>query len=109
MKTKKYNKLVRDNIPAIIKAAGAKGIFKKLNAKDFKKELRSKLVEEAKELKKAKGETSMLKELADLTEVRNALAAEYNITPRQIETERRKRQRTRGGFKKKLFLKKVMK
>lgn len=45
---KVFNKLVRDNIPEIIKADGRKPIIKKLSKEKFRDEALKKVIEEAK-------------------------------------------------------------
>ena len=68
-----YNKLVRDNIPQIIRSKGEEPIVRELNDKDYLRELKKKLLEESGEVVEAEG-GDMLEELADLMEVAKALA-----------------------------------
>ena len=63
-----YNKLVRDNIPSIIKGNGATPITRILNEEEYKKELEKKLYEEYNEVLEASGE-DRVEELADMIEV----------------------------------------
>ena len=49
-----YNKLVRDNIPSIIKGNGATPITRILNEEEYKKELEKKLYEEYNEAYKSR-------------------------------------------------------
>ena len=51
---KKYNKLIRDRILEIIKAAGERPYWRVLNKKEYLKEIKKKILEEAKELTRAK-------------------------------------------------------
>ena len=62
-----YNKLVRDNIPSIIKGNGATPITRILNEEEYKKELEKKLYEEYNEVLEASGE-DRIEELADMIE-----------------------------------------
>ena len=107
MKVIKYNKLIRDKIPEIIKKDRAIPKVIHLNSKSFEKELKKKLIEESIELQVAQGKKDILKELSDVLEVLQTIARTENISWKKIEEQRRKRAKERGGFKKKLFLKEV--
>ena len=107
MKVIKYNKLIRDKIPEIIKKDKAIPKVTRLNSKSFEKELKKKLIEESMELQIAQGKKDILKELSDVLEILQAIARIENISWKKIEEQRRERAKKRGGFKKKLFLKEV--
>ena len=64
-----YNKLVRDRIPEIIKAAGKKCICSVLSEEEYLERLNAKLSEELAEYQESKS----LDELADLLEVMEAV------------------------------------
>ncbi|MBI4708768.1 MAG: hypothetical protein HY764_01025 [Candidatus Portnoybacteria bacterium] len=51
---KKYNKLIRDRILEIIEAAGEKPYWRTLSKKEYLREIKKKVLEEAKELIAAK-------------------------------------------------------
>ena len=104
---KKHNKLVRDNIPDIIKQGGEAPLARKLSAKEYKEALREKLVEEAREVKRAKGKEELVKEIGDIEEVLLALMDAHNIECKEVSALRRKRRKERGGFKKRIFLESV--
>ena len=72
---KKYNKLVRDKIPEIIKAEGKIVKTKILNDEDYRKELNRKLQEEVKEYL----EDNNVEELADIVEVVYGILNSMNI------------------------------
>ena len=74
-----YNKLVRDNIPNIIKTKGEEPIIKVLDDETYKKELEKKLYEEYEEVLEASGE-ERVEELADILEIIKALARLENKT-----------------------------
>jgi len=98
---KRYNKLVRDKIPAIIKSTGAIAHTKVLNKDDgYISALKDKLVEEALEVK----ETPVAEELADVIEVVQALAKQLGISLSKIEKIREKKNKTNGSFDKRIFL-----
>ena len=68
-----YNKLVRDNIPNIIKSKGETPVTRILSEDEYKNELEKKLYEEYKEVIEASG-SDRIEELADMLEIINALA-----------------------------------
>ena len=67
-----YGKLVRDNIPEIIKQNGEEPITRILSSCEYKKELEKKLLEECKEVLEAQDD-ARIEELADLLKVMIAL------------------------------------
>ena len=68
-----YNKLVRDNIPEIIKSNGETPITRILDDEEYKKELERKLLEEYNEVLESSGDDRM-EELADMLEVMISIA-----------------------------------
>ena len=105
-KTKKkyyHRKLVRDKIPEIIESFGDSYKTKILGVYEYRKELRLKLVEEAKEVVNIK-KSELVKELSDALQVIRSIADFENISMKEIELRRKKREKNRGGFKKKIFL-----
>ena len=70
---KTYNKLVRDNIPNIIKSNGETPITRILTNEEYKQELEKKLYEEYQEVLESSGE-DRIEELADMLEVIKSLA-----------------------------------
>lgn len=103
---KKYNKLVRDNIPEIILREGKEFQFyiKILNKKEYFKELKKKVLEEAEELFEAKNKKEIIKEMIDVQELIDALLLEIELTISQFRKLQKERKKERGGFKKKIFL-----
>ncbi len=95
----KYNKLVRDKIPEILKKKGVFYEKRIASDKEYKEELIKKLLEEAKEF----FEDSSEEEFADVLEVIMALKKlpEYS----NLEKARKKKLKKRGGFDKKIILK----
>ncbi len=102
-----YNKLVRDNIPNIIKAKGEEPIIKVLDDKTYKKELEKKLCEEYEEVLEASGE-ERVEELADMLEIIKALAKLENKTLDDVIECANIKAEKRGAFEKKIFLEKVI-
>lgn len=68
-----YNKLVRDNIPQIIRENGEKVVCVCIKKEGLICELKNKIVEEAYEVFEAEEDTEIIEELADLAEVCEAL------------------------------------
>jgi len=103
MKKFYHKKLIRDKILEIIKTNNDKYELRVMEGDEFKKELKKKLIEEAKEVKEAKG-SELIKELADVLELIKSIAENENISFELIEEKQKQRKKERGGFKKRLFL-----
>jgi predicted house-cleaning noncanonical NTP pyrophosphatase (MazG superfamily) len=100
-----YNKLVRDNIPEIIKADNSEPMIRILNDEEFIVELFKKIQEEYEELVQAKGNrTEMEKEIGDIYEVIEAIIDYYNLDKEAIIKLKQERKIKRGGFNKRIFL-----
>lgn len=100
---KEYHKLVRDKIPEIIKKNHLSCEFRTLPELEYRQALRQKLVEESQEVAEAIGE-NLLKELADLSEVMDALMASYGISRKSVWEAQKKGRGERGGFEEKIML-----
>lgn len=99
-----YDKLIRDNIPEIIKKSGKKCTIEILSNKRYIEMLDKKLDEELAEYHKDQN----IEELADLLEVIYAATEARGYTINQLEEIRLKKQVERGAFKEKLLLKEVI-
>jgi len=97
---KEYNKLVRDNIPAIINKKGQKAVTKRLDDAEYRFQLERKLQEEVDEYLADKNGD----ELADILEVVYALGEALQLTPEMLEMLRRKKAEERGVFKDRVLL-----
>lgn len=100
---KVYRKLVRDRIPEIIAGDGKKANTRTLGNKGYLKELIKKLGEEAKELEA----NPSIEELADIKELVIAIRQALNIHAGELEELRRKKAKSNGRFKNKIFLESV--
>lgn len=102
---KKYyhRKLVRDRIPEIIESKGGSYKAKLLNTKEFRRFLRKKLAEEAKELVGAR-KNELVNELADVLQLIKSIAELESIPFKSIESKRKKKEKKVGAFKKQIFL-----
>ena len=65
----RVQKLIRDRLPAIMRAQGLKVFDRRLNDAEFVAALKDKLLEEAQEVGAATNETDLIDELADVMEV----------------------------------------
>lgn len=96
----KYNKLIRDKIPEIIEADGKDYEVRKLQDDEYLESLNTKLQEELDEYQ----ESGEIEELADLLEIIYAILDHKDISREELETIRKKKKKSRGGFAEKLFL-----
>ena len=100
----KYNKLIRDKIPKIIKEAGWKPTIRTLKKKEFLYALKKKVSEEARELIRAKSNKGIIDEIVDIQELLDVLTLEIKLTKSRIKKFQSAKREKRGGFKKRLFL-----
>ena len=99
-----YDKLVRDRIPEIIRKAGEIPRTRVLNSEEFFKALKEKVLEEAKELARAKTRKEVINEVVDISELIDAIIVELEVPKLRICTLRRIKNKKRGAFHKKIFL-----
>lgn len=97
---KEFNKLVRDKIPEKIQAGGEAVKKVQLSGEVLLQALRKKLLEEAIEVLDATDHDSILDEIADVTEVINAILSILGAPSEEVlERQQRKREKA-GGFEK---------
>ncbi len=99
-----HNKLVRNNIPQIIEAAGKQAVTRVLSDEEYLAELDRKLTEECAEYQADKN----VEELADVLEVLYAIAAARGYSVQELERIRAAKAEKRGGFADRIFLEKVV-
>ena len=102
-----YGKLIRDRIPEIIAAQGKASSVIILAEDAYREALVAKLLEEANEVKGAMqggDRDEIIKELADLSEVMDALMNTLGISEEEVQGRQRKRREERGGFDHRLWL-----
>lgn len=97
-------KLVRDKIPQIMEARGQTPITKVLSDEEFGQALRDKLIEEAEELRKAMDKTTLIEELADISEVIETILEVEGLSQSQVKKVQLEKRKKSGGFKQKLLL-----
>ena len=95
-----YTKLVRDNIPEIIKRDGKTAKVHIADDVEYDKRLKEKLLEEANEF----AESGNPEELADVLEVVYAIAINKNIHKVQLESIAQKKRNEKGSFEKRIVL-----
>ncbi len=96
----KYNKLVRDKIPEIIKENNEIPIIHIANDEEYWNKLKEKLKEEINEFL----EDNNKEELADILEVIYAIRDYMKINKEELEKIRLEKANKRGAFKKKIIL-----
>jgi len=101
---KKYDKLVRDRIPEIIKLRGGRPVFRKAGEAEYQAKLKEKLREETEEFLKAETADQAKEELADVLEVLHAAADSLGCSIHEIEVLRIKKAEERGAFRERLIL-----
>ena len=104
MSRRVYDKLVRDLIPEIVQRNGHACAVELLHDDQaFRRALRDKLVEEAREAAAAPDE-DLATELADLQEVIDALIDAYGLTQEAVRNLQHRRREERGRFSQRLRL-----
>lgn len=101
---RQYHKLVRDNIPDIIKKDGNIPITRVLSDEEYLDCLHEKLKEEVKEYLA----DNNIDEMCDILEVLYAIANAKGITITELNENRMGKTRKNGAFVHKIFLEKVI-
>ena len=97
---KEHYKLVRNNIPDILKNKGINCNFHIAGADEFEKELYKKLIEELEEFK----ENPCVEELADMLEVLDSMRRFHKINLNELKTNKSVKKEERGGFSDRIIL-----
>lgn len=97
--TMREGKLVRDNIPDIIRADGKTPVTRILDQEEYLNELDRKLQEEVAEYQADKS----LEELADILEVLSAICKARGYSREDLLKVRDEKRRKRGGFEKRIY------
>jgi predicted house-cleaning noncanonical NTP pyrophosphatase (MazG superfamily) len=99
----KVDKLIRDNLPQIMRASGIQ-VFERVMEKDeYLKRLKDKLLEEAKEVIASGSAKEMREELADLLEVMLALVKVYGMEFTDIQQAAEQKRADKGGFDNRIY------
>ncbi|HEY3504556.1 MAG TPA: nucleoside triphosphate pyrophosphohydrolase [Actinocatenispora sp.] len=100
MPTERHDKLVRDRIPEIVTASGARPETRVADPEEYRALLRAKLVEEVYEFLEDENPA----ELVDILEVVRALATDLSTAPGELERMREKKAGERGAFTERIVL-----
>ena len=98
----KVGKLIRDGLPAMMRAQGLAVFERRLDEDEFRAALREKLLEEAAEAREATAD-ELAGELADALEIARALAGAHAISWDEVEARRLAKRAERGGFDGRIF------
>ena len=98
----KVGKLIRDRLPAIMRAQGLAVFDRRLDDDEFLEALKEKLLEEAAEARDA-APHELAGELADVLEVLRALADAHGLNWDDVEARRLAKRDERGGFEGRVF------
>jgi len=99
----KYNKLIRDNIPEIIKMDGKTPITHIATDDEYRKKIYEKLKEEINEFLDRPSND----ELADILEVIYSISELHNVKIEELESLRKEKAKKRGSFKNHIILDEV--
>lgn len=99
----RVEKLIRDRLPAIMRAQGLAVFDRRLDDEAYLAALKAKLVEEATEAREAATTDELAGELADLAEVILALMAAAGLSAEDVERCRLAKRAERGGFDDRVF------
>ena len=98
------NKLWRDKAPDMMRSQGSIIHVINLTDKEYEEQLKIKLLEEAQEVCDAYERESIIEEMADLTEVIDALCALHRISLDELDAVQMKKRQERGGFYERAFV-----
>jgi predicted house-cleaning noncanonical NTP pyrophosphatase (MazG superfamily) len=96
-------KLVRDGIPALVRADGREPLVRVLGDEEYRRALLDKLLEEVEEVRAASPD-DVLEELADVLEVLRSLARTHGWSWQDVVDAAEVKRTARGGFSDRLFL-----
>ena len=95
---REFNKLVRDNIPEMIKDKGESVYISNLNGDELLRALRYKLVEECFEVLDALDPDEILEELADVSEVIDGILSFLKFKKSKLLQKQKQKKEKVGGF-----------
>lgn len=98
-----YDKLVRDDIPEIIRDNDETPVTRRVDGDEYRDYLAAKLLEEAEEY----AESRELDELADVLEVLEAVREARGVDAEELESIRAEKAEERGGFSEGIVLERV--
>lgn len=101
--TREYDKLVRDDIPAVIEADGEQPVTHVVDGDAYERRLFEKLDEETTELREERNAD----ELADVLEVLDALRTQLGVDKEELTRIREEKAAERGRFEEGVVLERV--
>ena len=101
---KVYNKLVRDKIPQIIQNEGKVVYYSMLDGDNLRKMLTIMLIEESRDVSEAITKEEMINELADVSEVIEAIYEAFDITDADVDLIKHKKIQEKGTYKSGAYL-----
>ena len=108
---RRYGKLIRDNVPDIIRAHGEMPTTRVMDTDEYRKELLYKLIEESEEARQAgyddENKEELLRQLTDVAEVLDATLEAFGMTKEELAVAQSAKRAERGGFKERIFLESV--
>lgn len=108
IEAREHNKLVRDGVPEWIEKNGGVAEVKIVKNDDvYLSLLLQKLVEEAVEVSKAVDKEHLIEELGDVESVVDAILWISGVTREELEAQKKKKDKEKGKFKKRIFLKRT--
>ena len=99
-----YNKLVRDRILEIIESDGLVYNARILDGTELLKEVKAKMIEEAKEFQTTETVNESVEELADVLELIHTALSTLGVTYDELDEVRLQKKVRRGGFEKAIYL-----
>lgn len=99
-----YNKLVRDNILEIMNAKGVNYRARTLEPNELLTEVKTKMLEEAKEFHEATTVQDEVEELVDILELVHTAISILGVSYEELEAFRTQKKMVRGGFDKRIYL-----
>lgn len=101
---KVYNKLVRDKIPQTMQNEGKVVYYSMLDGDNLRKMLKVKLIEESRDVSKAMTKEEMINELADISEVIEAIYEVFDIAEIDVDLAKHKKIEEKGTYKSGAYL-----
>ena len=101
---KVYNKLVRDKVPQTMQNEGKVVYYSMLDGDNLRKMLKIKLIEESREVSKAMTKEEMINELADVSEVIEAIYEAFDIAEIDVDLVKHKKIQEKGTYKSGAYL-----
>lgn len=93
-----HNKLIRDNIPEIVERDNKTCKVRVLDDAEYLACLKDKLLEEGNEVKNAGARNEVIKVIADVLEVLDAIKGCYGITDEEVMTIKNKKVNSNSVF-----------